>query len=174
MTDSYHKVGRTLKSFGTNGELRIQIFDDCEYVFTPSAFIFLEIDGLYVPFQIEQVANHAKPLIKLRDIDYLQQANQLDGRFIFITNSQQDEDRLLDKEDGLDDLTGYEVIFTGLGVQGTLNEIREFPGQQMAFVTIPSMDQREIMVPLVASFIEHIDSQHRKIYLILPEGFGDL
>ncbi|MCB0687643.1 MAG: hypothetical protein KDC53_14005 [Saprospiraceae bacterium] len=174
-TSKSKKIGRLLKTFGTHGQLRCQIQDDFLSLLKKDRYIWAAVDGLPVPLQIEEISKQHKPLIRIKDIRTERQASILSGSWIYLIK--EDVPKSLWPEREGDDLMfsylrGYQVKFLNSDLTGTVNDIRQYPGQEMAFIALT--DEREIMLPLVEEFIVKVDEDLRHIQVQVPDGFLDL
>lgn len=168
------KVGRILKTFGRDGQLRCQIHDDFMQILRKGKFIWIEIDGLEVPLEIVSLSRQHKPLIRFRGVDTEYQANLLSGNWVYIRKEDygKEEWPVVETEETIYDfLKNFQVNFANHNLKGVIANIQQYPGQIMAFIKI---DEKELLVPLVEEFIVDIDENEKTINLTLPEGMLDL
>jgi len=107
--------------------------------------------------------------LQLDGIDTLEQAEALKGSGLFLPLSV-----LPDPGEGrfyIHEAFGFRVVDRKEGDLGVFAGVVESPGQTLAQVREGS---REILVPLVAPFIERIDRDAHILYVTLPEGMTDL
>ena len=171
------KAGRILKTFGRNGQLRCQIQDEFEGLFKKGNFIWLEVDGLKVPFLITQFVRQHKPLICFANIETEHQATLISGSWIYLKRSdfRTSEWPVIEAETlTYATVEGYRVYFSGNNKSGIITQVQQYPGQEMAFVKLDGNEENELLIPLVEEFIVTINDSHKSIEFAVPEGFFEL
>lgn len=96
-------------------------------------------------------------------------AEKLEGHFCLARRS--------DLPDGFDvaqegSLEGYSVIDVHAGVIGSVSRIEENPAHPLLVVT--TVEDTEVLVPLVDDFLESVDESAREVHVSLPEGLLEL
>lgn len=170
------KIGRVLKTFGTNGDLRCQLGEGFERLLKKDRFVFVKIDGLMVPFFIRKMEYHHKPLIAFADVTNEEQAHQLSSQWMFINPKDYPDDlieKTVDESLQFAFLPGYKIFIENKDLSGEVVSVAQYPGQEMAFVTISNLADKEIMIPLVNEFILEIDEIKKSIVFELPDGLLD-
>lgn len=175
----YILIGFTKKCYGVKGDLKIQIEDQHLEDFAKANAIFLEIKGKHVPFFIEEIKSGNELLLKLEDVDSKESANALTSKEIFLQSHQilKDEEREFEPEEDdtlaleFEKYIGFNIIDNDLGEIGKIEEVIEFPQQEMAVIL---QDEKEILVPLHKDLIEKVEDKKQCIYMNLPEGLLDL
>ncbi len=118
--------------------------------------VFIEFDGLPVPFFIQDIQQRgtAKAVIHLNDIVNLEDAEEVVGRPIFIEGEWEEEEEM--------DFTGWTLLNRGQRV-GTVTGMEPIPGNLCLYVG-------ETLVPLHPDLILSADPATRILDLDLPEG----
>jgi len=153
------KAGRILKTFGKNGQLRCHLQGEFDSLFKKGNFIWLEIEGLKVPFLITHFIRQHKPLIRLADIETEYQANLLSGSWIYLSRDDFPNGNwpvVETTELEYAHVNGYRVYFLNSTRIGVIIQIQQFPGQEMAFVKLDGVEKKEILIPLIDEFITGI------------------
>lgn len=164
----YKEIAYFLKTFGIKGELKTVLLDNSVIDFSDLDTIFIQSQGQYIPYFIEYIKDEDVDLIlKLEDINNPEVATKLRGEKIFI---QVKDEEKAPVQSSYDNLEGYQIYNEGKHI-GELKSIESYPNQMMAIVQVGG---KEILIPLVDSFIEHIDEDKRQINFQLPEGLLDL
>ena len=164
-------IGKTLKSHGTGGQLRLLIEDHLKSYIKKGTYIFLDLDGSKIPFKIADVNVAAHFVIDLEDVTDKKNSDQLSGLDIWIplavvhARHQRSPKNLKDKwnEYVVEDTVGgnvYKII-----------RVEEYPQQLMAVVVI---ENREVLIPLSDALISEIDRSAKIIRMQIPEGLLDL
>lgn len=173
--EKYTSIGFTKKCHGLKGDLKVMVEDEYLEDFLKSSVIFLSIKGRHLPYFVEKARLGNELLLKLEDVDSKETAHSLTSKEIFLqsTNILKEEEREFEVVSNL--VFGYLVDFTlvdtDLGELGKVEEVIEFPQQEMAVITY---QEKEVFIPLHESLIEKIDEQKQYIYMNLPEGILDI
>ncbi len=171
------KAGRLLKTFGTDGDLRCQIDDRFIDLIRKGKYVWVEIDGLMVPFEVTKFLVRHKPLIGLADVRDDRQASLLSGHWLYLRPADYSGEKW---PEGVEDqvpfgfLIDFTVHFTNHPFLGTITKVVQYPGQEIAFVQIRDMPGKEFMIPLVDEFIAGINEEERVITLEVPNGLLEL
>ena len=173
---TFLQIGRVKKSFGAGGAVRLQVDHSAEGYLEVIKFIFVEIDGIKVPFEVESLESLRPIQIKFSDLNSPEQAHTITGRPIYLATKDLPTDMLEEdftvEQGDYDMLLGFEIIAVRTGRSiGELIRVEEFPGQDMAFIL---REGREIMVPLTPEYIADIDAENRQMHMDLPEGLLNL
>jgi len=147
---------RILKSYGTEGGVIVsapEVYLD-ERANEP---VFIDFDGLPVPFFMEEVTPRggAKYFVKLEDIDSLAAAEELVGREPYF---QEDDD-----EDG-EDIVGYTLCNASGREVGPITAFEDIPGNPCIEI------EGGTLVPCPDELIVKIDNRKKKLWLEIPEG----
>ena len=150
------QIAKILKSNGTDGGLLIGVRDIEVGQIELQEPVFIEFDGLPVPFFIQDIQQRgaAKAVIHLNDIVNLEDAEEVVGRPIFIEGEWEEEEEL--------DFTGWTLLNRGQRV-GTVTGMEPIPGNLCLYVG-------ETLVPLHPDLILSADPATRILDLDLPEG----
>lgn len=170
---SFVKVGRILKTFGVNGQLRCQINDQFTGLLKKGRYVWVEIDGLLVPLLVDKFIQQHKPLITFIDINDERQANTVSGHWLFL--KKEDFKNIswpAGPKEGpeFEFLKGFQAIFSQHGLRGKVIDVLAYPGQEMAFIILDDDPEKEFLVPLVDEFILSINEPVRSITFAVPDG----
>jgi len=150
------QIAKILKSNGTDGGLLIGVRDIEVGQIELQEPVFIEFDGLPVPFFIQDIQQrgNSKAIIHLNDIVNLEDAEEVVGRPIFIEGEWEEEDEM--------DFTGWTLLNRGEKV-GTVSGMEPIPGNLCLYVG-------DTLVPLHPDLILSADPATRTLDLDLPEG----
>lgn len=164
-TDVY-KIGRIGKAHGVKGEVQMQFTDDV-FDTTDSDYVILMVDGILVPFFMEEYRfkSDEVALVKFCDIDTQEQARELTGCDVFFPRDIAEESA--DEAPSLAQLVGYTIVNNGAAV-GTVEHIDE----QTINTLFELSDGR--LIPVAEEFIDGVDVANRQIITHLPEGLLEL
>lgn len=166
------KIGFIQKPHGINGELVIRFQEQYYDSLEDASTVFLEIEGLLVPFFIPNEGMRFRTgesaIMKLNWIETETQAQKLAGFSVFIKNEEIEID-----EESFDVrmLEGF-ILFDQLKNQiGTISAVNDFSGNIILDVIYLG---KEIMIPFNEDFLLDIDIQKKLITLDLPDGLLNL
>lgn len=161
------QIAKVLKSNGTEGGLLLGFRDIDPEDIDLKEPVFIEFDGLPVPFFIESFRKkgHDKAIVTLTDIRSFEEAEEVVGRAVFA-----DESTIAEYEDDgemtLDDFVGW-IIFDGQTRVGEVLDYEDIPGNPCLYVERPD---GQVMIPLHADFVRSMDPEKGEIHMELPEG----
>ncbi len=159
-------LGTISKTHGVRGELIIRITDPSYEPDENWESLFLQIDGILVPFFISSL--HAPKadewFICFDDYDNKDSAQNLVGSPVWI---QKDLMAEVKEEIYMDELTGYAIINVRTGRQGLITDFMDIPGNPVFEV---SFEGEKVLVPAQDDMIEEIDQENQKLIIRLPEG----
>ncbi|HZJ79456.1 MAG TPA: ribosome maturation factor RimM [Dysgonamonadaceae bacterium] len=167
------EIGKILKPHGVKGEVTV-FFNKAEFADTDHNYYFLSLDGMYVPFFVEEFLYNSDVTarIKFKGIDSIEEASNFSNTIVLIPDKLvqgvvQDEELDLEWEH----LIGYTVFDENFTVIGTIDNIDSSTINTL-FVVVSS--DEEILIPATPDFIVKVDSDKKQLYLQLPEGLlGD-
>lgn len=166
MIETY-KIGTLTRTHGIGGELSMNFTDDV-WDRADADYVFLEVDGIQVPFFLEgwRFRSDSVALLKFHDIDSSEDANEYVGADVYFPHSltpEPDED----DEYTWRHFTGWQVVDAQAGPIGIIDYVED-----STVNTIFCVDGK--LVPANEDFIERIDAKERIVYMTLPEGLLDL
>ena len=167
---SFKEIGSTQKAHGLQGELSVSILDGMDLTLEQADWLFLEVEGLPLPFQLEEVKFRTDNLaiLKLKLIKTQEEAKKFSGYSILI-----DKDLIVyDEEDfSMELLTGYTLIDQKLGTIGKILQVDDYNGN---FVITVNYQNQEIMVPINDDLIISFEPTTETIVLSCPPGIFEL
>ena len=149
-------IAKILKSNGTEGDILIGMLDfDASEINTEEP-VFVEFDGLPVPFFIESLSprGNTRAIVHLTDIDSLADAEEIVGRNICIDAEDESEEE--------EDFTGW-TLFDKETRIGEISGLEDIPGN-------PCLCVGDTLVPLHQDLILSVDRASRTIVMSIPDG----
>ena len=162
------KIGQFNKPHALHGEISFTFTDDI-FDRTECEYIVCNIDGIFVPFFIEEYRfkSNTTGLIKLIGIDSAEKAKEYTNLDIYFPKSYiNDETETISSKYYLLD---YKVFTQEKLYLGKIIEIDEAT-ENVLFIIEPDDNDRNILIPAVDEFVVKIDNNKKEIYLNLPEG----
>ncbi|NPD91084.1 ribosome maturation factor RimM [Xylanibacter muris] len=165
--ESVYKIGRLGKPHGIKGEISMQFQDDV-FDRTESEYLILKIDGILVPFFMEEYRfrNDESVLMKFCDIDTQERAAQLTGCEVFFPRHLSDS-----TEKGM---TWAETVGFALKDSTSDKVIGHIISVDDTTINILLELDNGILVPAAEELITAVDSENREITMTVPEGLADL
>lgn len=165
--EDVYRIGRLGKSHGVKGEISLQ-FDDDVFDRVDADYLVLDMDGILVPFFMEEYRfrSDSIALVKFCDVDTQQRAAELTGSEVYFPRelAEEDEDNV-----SLSMLVGYELVDAESGkTVGRIASIDDSTHNILFELEDGSL------IPASDDLIHHIDTEHRTIKTIIPEGLLDL
>ena len=155
------QIAKVLKSNGTDGDILIGLSDIAIEEIDTKEPVFIEFDGLPVPFFFESLnaRGNGRAIAHITSVDRLEDAEEIVGRSMAV-------DYFEEEEIG-DDFTGWKV-YDGDRKIGEVKDLEDIPGNPCLEVVV---EGKEVLVPLHEDLIVKIDKKGRQIIFSLPEGF---
>ena len=164
--EDVYRIGKIGKPHGVKGEVSFQ-FDDDIFDRTDADFLILKLDGILVPFFIEEYRfrSDSLALMKLEGIDTQERARELTNCEVFFPREQQDDEENLSWAA----IIGFTVIDeqtnTPVGTIASVDDSTENVLFELEDGTL---------IPASEDLITNIDTKKRTITIDLPEGLLEL
>ena len=165
--EEVYKIGRLGKAHGVKGEVSFQ-FDDDIFDRVDADYLVLDIDGILVPFFMEEYRfrNDTVCLVKFCNIDTQQRAQELTGCDVYFPRALAEE---ADNDLSLASLVGFTIVSAPDGFPvGIIASIDD----TTANILFELEDGR--LIPANDDLIVDIDTEHRQIRMNIPEGLLDI
>ena len=169
--DDVYKIGKLGKPHGVKGEITFAISDDV-FDRVDADYLILDIDGILVPFFLEEYRfkNDDNVLVKFEDIDTQEQARLYTGCDVYFPRHLSDSD---EENISWAEIIGFQLEDATTGkVVGTIDHVDDSTITLLFEITTP--DGRDVLIPASPELIENVDSAQRVIKMSLPEGILDL
>ena len=165
--EDVYKIGRIGKAHGIKGEVSLQ-FDDDIFDRVDADYLVLDVDGILVPFYMEEYRfrNDSVCLVKFCDIDTQQRAAELTGCDVYFPRALAEE---ADEMPSLASLVGFDIVEAkGNGRVGTIAAIDD----QTANILFELEDGT--LIPANDDLITDIDWEGKHITMNIPKGLLEL
>ena len=164
--DSLVQIAKVLKSHGTDGGVLLGFRDILPEDIDTQEPVFIEFDGLPVPFFIDSFERKGrdKAIVRLTDLASLDDAEEIVGRAVFA-----EPDSIAgydDDDEGLEGFIGL-VLFDRDTRIGEVTDYEDIPGNPCLYVDTAN---GQAMIPLHEDFILSIDPEAGEIVMDLPAG----
>ena len=158
------QVAKVLKSNGTDGGLLVGFRDIDPNEISLAEPVFIEFDGLPVPFFIEsfQTRGNAKALVHLTGIHSLEDAEEVVGQPVW---AEWEEDASTDED--FSDLVGWTVAGAG-----RVTDFVDIPANPC--LEIETKNGTKVLVPFHEDLILSADPEARVLEMDIPDGLLDL
>ena len=164
--EEVYKIGRLGKTHGVRGEISF-LLDDDVFDRTDADYLILDIDGILVPFFIEEYRfkTDSNALIKFDGIDTQERARELTGCDVYFPRTLADEDEAVSWAE----LVGYDLIDSNSG-----KAIGEIAAIDDTTINILFELTDGKLIPASEELIQQIDTKRHQIEINLPEGILEL
>lgn len=164
--EDVYRIGRLGKAHGVKGEISL-LCDDDVFDRVDADYLVLDVDGILVPFFIEEYRfrTDSVVLMKFDGIDTQERARELTGSDVYFPRALADES----DSPSLSMLVGFAIVDADTGKQvGSIASIDD----STANLLFELEDGR--LIPAHDELIADIDQQARTIAMHLPDGLLDL
>ena len=165
--EDVYKIGRLGKAHGVKGEVSFQ-FDDDIFDRVDADYLVLDIDGILVPFFMEEYRFRSDSvcLVKFCNVDTQQRAQELTGCDVFFPRALAEED---DEMPSLSMLVGFKIVNSANGK--TVGRIAAID-DSTANILFEMEDG--MLIPANDDLIEVIDAEQQQIKMNIPQGLLDI
>lgn len=167
MAEDLYKIGKIGKPHGVKGEVSFHFSDDV-FDRTEAEYLMLCIDGLMVPFFMEEYRfrSDETALVKFCDIDTQERASELTGCEVFFPRDVADDDD--------DNLSWAEIIGYSLIDSATSKNVGKIASVDDSTINILFELEDGTLIPASIELITNVDKKHKEIEIELPDGILDL
>ena len=165
--EDIYQIGKLGKTHGVKGEISF-LFDDDVFDRVDADYLILKVDGIFVPFFIEEYRfrSDANAIIKFEDIDNQERARELTGCEVYFPRELADTD---DNSISWAAIVGFDIIEVESG-----NKIGCIASVDDTTLNILFCLEDGRLIPASSDLITAIDQQARTIIMHLPTGLLDL
>ena len=165
--EEVYQIGKLGKTHGVKGEISF-LFDDDVFDRTDADYLILKVDGIFVPFFLEEYRfkSDANAIVKFEDIDTQERARELTGCEVYFPRELADSD---DDSISWAAIVGFSLIDAATGQpvgriasidDSTLNILFELEDGKL--------------IPASEGLITDVDKDNRTITIDLPQGILDI
>lgn len=164
--DDVYEIGQLGKPHGVKGEISFRFSDDV-FDRADADYLFVEVEGLLVPFFIEEYRfkGDTLALMKFCDIDSADAAKELNGCRVYFERSLVPDDEPLSWAE----IIGYSIVDADTGLEvGRLQSVDDSTLNLLFEVESP--DAGPLLLPAADDLIQEVDHGKREIRLTIPNG----
>lgn len=163
-------LGTLAKTQGIDGSLVLRLSEFKTDEIEEPESVFIEIDGLLVPFFIDRLREKSSGefIVKFIDVDSIEQATHLTGCRAFVAGSQSMHRKSPLAEKNIMD---YRVVDTRLGFIGTASEIIDLAQNPLLKVIA---EKQEYLIPFHPDIVREIDNKKKIITIESPDGLLEI
>jgi 16S rRNA processing protein RimM len=164
-------LGTLTKPHGTKGSLLLWLKRLKAEDIRKRESVFVEIDGLLVPFFIEIFQNNSPEtvILKFEGINSETKAKAFAGMHVYVLNDQ--VKRKGKSIEDLPSLSGYKVTDIRIGFVGIAGEIADITNNPLLHV---KHENREFLIPVHDDIILEINNKKKEISIDAPDGLFDI
>ncbi len=159
------EIGYVKKTHGVRGELLLNFEDGIDVILEDAEYLFLEVEGLLVPFFIEETSIHngVSGAILFDTLNTKEKATRFVGCKVFIDNGSMIHDS---EFFNIQLIKGFTVSHVERGVIGKVTAIDDFGGN---FVISVDYNGKEVLLPFNEELLEEFDEEMKSITMFFPE-----
>ena len=165
--EEVYKIGRLGKAHGVKGEVSFQ-FDDDIFDRVDADYLVLDIDGILVPFFMEEYRfrNDTVCLVKFYDIDTQQRAQELTGCNVYFPRALAEEG---EEMPSLASLVGFDIVDSSNGkIVGKIAAIDDTTANILFEL------EDGTLIPANDDLVKDIDTEQQQIKMNIPEGLLEI
>nr|WP_295352350.1 ribosome maturation factor RimM [uncultured Prevotella sp.] len=169
--DDVYKIGKLGKPHGVKGEITFAITDDV-FDRVDADYLVLDIDGILVPFYLEEYRfkNDDNVLVKFEDIDTQEQVRAYTGCEVYFPRHLSDSD---EENMSWAEIIGFQLVDAVSGrVVGTIDHVDDSTLNLLFEITSP--EGEALLIPANNDLIEEVDIEKKMIRMAIPEGLLEL
>lgn len=161
-------IGKIVKPHGIEGGMKVSLKDAFDGLDLTEQFVFVNFEGLPVPFWATSFDSNGFDQIFLERIDSKETAIPFAGKELFV------EQKIITSSTNTSSnpytWVGYAMLDLTSNQKGEIIRLEEYPQQLIATVTI---NDQEVLIPIHEDFLVSVDDLSRLITVKLPQGlFG--
>lgn len=170
--EEVYRIGKIGKPHGVKGELTL-FFDDDVFDRVDADYLVLCIDGILVPFYMEEwrFKSGETALVKFEDIDSKEAASELVGCEVFFPKHLSDR---ADDELTWDELRGFSIADANRGNATVGKMVAVDDSTVNVLFEVETEDGSIVLVPANDDIIENVDAGKKIITARLPEGLVNI
>ena len=165
--EDVYKIGKLGKAHGVKGEISF-LFDDDVFDRTDADYLILDMDGILVPFFIEEYRfkTDDNALMKFEGIDTQERARELTGCEVYFPREMAEDD---EEQLSWAAIVGFELIDAITGkVAGKIASVDD------STINILFELEDGKLIPASEELITNVDTKKQQIIVKLPEGILEL
>lgn len=169
--DDVYKIGKLGKPHGVKGEITFAITDDV-FDRVDADYLVLDIDGILVPFYLEEYRfkNDDNVLVKFEDIDTQEQVRAYTGCEVYFPRHLSDSD---EENMSWAEIIGFQLVDAVSGrVVGTIDHVDDSTLNLLFEITSP--EGEALLIPANNDLIEEVDIERKMIRMAIPKGLLEL
>lgn len=165
--ESVYRIGQITRTHGVKGEVALSFTDDV-WDRADASFLVLRIDGILVPFFMEEYRfrSNTVALVKFIGYDSSESARELCGTDVYFPHELTPEVSP-DDEFAWNHFTGFRVVDKNVGYLGDIDHVDDSTSNVLFFVG-------SLMIPAVEEFVTAIDHAARTVEVNLPPELIEL
>lgn len=162
-------MGTITKAHGYKGELNVHLDTDQPAYYKNLESVFIEKNGLLVPFFLTKAQLHKKNHLRIIIEDF-EDPNSLIGRDLYLPLSTLPP--LKGNKFYFHEVVGYKMVDDQNTEIGEITFVRDTTSQDLFEVL--NQSGKTILVPIIDEWIIEVDRENKKIRMQLPEGLVEV
>jgi 16S rRNA processing protein RimM len=166
------KIGQFKKPHGVKGEI-VFTFTNDSFTGDECPFLICELDGIFVPFKIEncRFTSDSSAHLRIKNRNSDNEVRLLANKEAFFPVQYTKEDEISNDFFTWNHFIGFDIIDERLGTIGCIVDIDD---STINTLFIVKSAEKELLIPAVDEIITHINEEQNTLFVDLPEGLTDL
>jgi 16S rRNA processing protein RimM len=165
------KIGYLQKPHGVRGEVVLFFEEEFEESVEFAVILFVKIEGLLVPFFIEdeglRIKSARQAYIKFKWVDSGEKAREFSGCEVYLKTV----DIIKTEEKfNLQMLIGFQVLNSQKLIIGKVAEVNDYAGNVVLSV---DFEGSEVLIPFNSDMVEILDTDNKILQMQIPDGLFD-
>ncbi len=160
-------LGYIAKAHGLHGAFKLKMASKVKISFEKMKSVFLEIDGQFIPYKIENIKLSNPLIVKIKDLNSIEEINKLKACKLFVEKIYIKETDIKESSFEGIDLVGYKVEDKFEGEIGFVEDSIDNHAEGLLVVDYAG---KEVLIPIVEDLIIELDNHNKCIKTNLPEG----
>ena len=165
--EDIYQIGKLGKTHGVKGEISF-LFDDDVFDRVDADYLILKVDGIFVPFFIEEYRfrSDANAILKFEDIDTQERARELTGCEVYFPRE------LADSDD--DSISWAAIVSFDIIDAATRQPVGRIASIDDSTLNILFELEDGKLIPASEELITDVDKDNRTSTIDLPQGILDI
>lgn len=165
----YFEIGQISNTHGLKGEMKVRPFTEKNEDYAKLENILVDFNGTLKEYTVESVRYQKDVvLMKLKDVDDIEEAEKLKGHYIKIPRDS--AKKINEDEYFIADLLGCEV-YQDETLLGVLDDVFTAGGSDV--YVVKRKGKQDLLLPAISSVIKKVDVVNQKVFVEVPRGLED-
>lgn len=159
------KIGVISCVHGYDGSVVLRVFAEIKKL---PEFVFLEMDGTFVPYKIEKYCSRGDNfVVDFDDISDRNEASEIIKRKVFIPKEEADDFVVIENNVKI---KGFKIIDKKYGDLGFVVDVEPYPAHDCIVAKKNLNDEKYFLIPFVEDIVIKINEIEKIVETMIPDG----